>query len=110
MGVLLSNFSNVALTSVGLVQIVQIDCAWKEQPPPFAKQDFNYHHKLVGPTRTDIKPLDIIQPEGPSFTVSLLISAQSIAVTTTAQVACTACSSSVKASGTAALRSAALVA
>ena len=51
------------------MQILQIDCAWKGQPP-FAKQDFNYHHKLVGPTRTDIKPLNIVQPEGPSFSVS----------------------------------------
>lgn len=50
-------------------QILQIDCAWKGQPP-FAKQDFNYHHKLVGPTRADIKPLNIVQPEGPSFSVS----------------------------------------
>jgi len=53
-------------------QLVQIDCAWKGQAP-FAKQDFNYHHKLVGPTRTDIKPLNILQPEGPSFRVSALI-------------------------------------
>ena len=51
------------------LQIVKIECAWKGQPP-FAKQDFNYHHKLVGPTRADIKPLNILQPEGPSFTVS----------------------------------------
>ena len=53
------------------LQIVKIDCAWKGQPP-FAKQDFNYHHKLVGPTRSDIKPLNILQPEGPSFSVSPL--------------------------------------
>ena len=54
---------------VSTLQLVKIECAWKGQPP-FAKQDFNYHHKLVGPTRTDIKPLDIVQPEGPSFNVS----------------------------------------
>ena len=51
------------------LQLMKIECAWKGQPP-FAKQDFNYHHKLVGPTRADIKPLNILQPEGPSFTVS----------------------------------------
>jgi hypothetical protein len=50
-------------------KLVQIDCAWKGSPP-FAKRDFNYHHKLVGETRTDIKPLNILQPEGPSFSVS----------------------------------------
>ena len=60
--------------SVCAVQIVKIECAWKGQPP-FAKQDFNYHHKLVGPTRSDIKPLNILQPEGPSFTVSLSLPA-----------------------------------
>ena len=54
------------------LQLVKIECVWKGQPP-FAKQDFNYHHKLVGPTRTDIKPLNIVQPEGPSFTVSPLL-------------------------------------
>ena len=54
---------------VSALQIVKIECAWKGQPP-FPKQDFNYHHKLVGPTRADIKPLNIVQPEGPSFTVS----------------------------------------
>ena len=52
-----------------VVQLVKIECAWKGQPP-FAKQDFNYHHKLAGPTRSGIKPLNILQPEGPSFTVS----------------------------------------
>lgn len=30
----------------------------------------NYDHRLLeGPPRADIKPLDIVQPEGPSFTV-----------------------------------------
>lgn len=63
-------YSALGLTLERVVQIIQIDCAWKGQPP-FAKQDFNYHHKLVGPTRTDIKPLNILQPEGPSFAVRL---------------------------------------
>ena len=62
-----------------MLQIVKIECAWKGQPP-FAKQDFNYHHKLVGPTRSDIKPLNILQPEGPSFTVSPSLPALSSAV------------------------------
>ena len=50
-------------------ELLQIDCAWKGTPP-FANKDFNYHHKLVGETRADIKPLNILQPEGPSFSVS----------------------------------------
>lgn len=50
-------------------QVVRIECAWKGQPP-FPKQNGNYHHALLeGPVRSDIKPLDIVQPEGPSFTV-----------------------------------------
>lgn len=53
-------------------KLVQIDCAWKGTPP-FAKQDFNYHHKLVVETRTDMKPLNILQPEGPSFSVSAFL-------------------------------------
>lgn len=30
----------------------------------------HYHRDYVGATRTDIKPLDVVQPEGPSFKVS----------------------------------------
>ena len=52
-----------------MVQLIRIECAWKGTPPPFAKMDGNYDHRLVGPPRTGIKPLDIVQPEGPSFMV-----------------------------------------
>lgn len=52
-----------------LWQVIRIETAWKGQPPPFAKLDGNYHSALVGSPRTDIKPLDVVQPEGPSFTV-----------------------------------------
>ena len=49
--------------------MIRIETAWKG-PAPVAKLDSNYHHSLLeGTPRTDIKPLDIIQPEGPSFTV-----------------------------------------
>lgn len=55
------------------LQLLRIETAWKGTPPPFAKLDGNYHHSLVGlPPRADIKPLDIVQPEGPSFTVRAL--------------------------------------
>jgi primary-amine oxidase len=36
-------------------------------PIPWA--DGNYIEKYAGPLRTDLKPLDIVQPEGPSFQV-----------------------------------------
>ena len=51
------------------MQVLRIECSWKGMPP-FPKENCNYHHKLVGPPRQDIKPLDVVQPEGPSFTVS----------------------------------------
>ena len=40
-------------------------------PPPVPKGDNgNYHEDLVTlPFRTDLKPLHVLQPEGPSFTV-----------------------------------------
>jgi primary-amine oxidase len=34
------------------------------------EKEFNYTPDRVGPLRTGIKPLEIIQPEGPSFTVN----------------------------------------
>lgn len=50
-------------------QVLRIESAWKGKAP-FAKLDSNYHHALLqGKPRSDIKPLDIVQPEGPSFTV-----------------------------------------
>jgi primary-amine oxidase len=36
---------------------------------PVPEQHGNYDGASVGPLRTDLKPLDIVQPEGPSFTV-----------------------------------------
>ncbi len=54
-------------------QLIRIECAWKGAPPPFAKMDGNYDHRLVGPPRAGIKPLDIVQPEGPSFTVRVAL-------------------------------------
>lgn len=36
---------------------------------PVPPQDGNYLPEMVGTVRTDLKPLDIVQPEGPSFTV-----------------------------------------
>ncbi|BDA47955.1 Primary amine oxidase [Coccomyxa sp. Obi] len=59
----------VPILDVESRKVIRIETAWKG-PAPVAKLDGNYHHKLLeGKPRTDIKPLDIIQPEGPSFTV-----------------------------------------
>lgn len=46
-----------------------------ETPPPLPNTDVNYHSDLAGaerPWRTDLKPLDIVQPKGPSFKVLLV--------------------------------------
>eukprot|EP00983_Pelagomonas_calceolata_P132037 1161832-Pelagomonas_calceolata.AAC.9 len=47
-----------------------------DTPPVINKEDNNYHSALFDPAkmRTDIKPLDVIQPEGPSFKCSRKLS------------------------------------
>lgn len=52
--------------------MVCIDQQHGESPTPLPDADFNYHSELSGeerPWRTDLKPLDIVQSEGPSFKV-----------------------------------------
>ncbi len=54
------------------LQVVCIDQQHGESPTPLPDADFNYHSELSGeerPWRTDLKPLNIVQPEGPSFKV-----------------------------------------
>jgi primary-amine oxidase len=53
-----------------------VDCATGEvvavedgEVVPVPQADHNYRVDDVGPLRTDLRPLDIVQPEGPSFTV-----------------------------------------
>lgn len=51
------------------VQIVRIDKQY-EIPPSIPQLDVNYHRKLMEKGwRTGLKPLSIIQPQGPSFSV-----------------------------------------
>ncbi|WP_027133873.1 primary-amine oxidase [Geminicoccus roseus] len=40
-----------------------------DDPPPLGPEPSNYRPGQAGPMRTDLKPLDIVQPDGPSFTV-----------------------------------------
>jgi Cu2+-containing amine oxidase len=54
------------------VQVVQIDFPWKDAAEPWKvpKANSNYHRNLMDKGfRTSLKPLNIDQPEGPSFTV-----------------------------------------
>ncbi len=54
------------------MQVVQIDFPWKDAAEPWKvpKANSNYHRNLMDKGfRTSLKPLNIDQPEGPSFTV-----------------------------------------
>jgi len=51
------------------VQVVHMDKPHQDKPPKMPTENYNYHHKLVNEWRTDLKPLNVDQPEGPSFQV-----------------------------------------
>ncbi len=40
-----------------------------DDPPPLGPEPSNYRPGQAGPMRTDLKPIAVTQPEGPSFTV-----------------------------------------
>lgn len=46
-----------------------MDKPHQDKPPKMPTENYNYHHKLVDEWRTDLKPLNVDQPEGPSFKV-----------------------------------------
>lgn len=55
------------------LQVVHIDKPHGDQVPELPDADVNYHRDIAGderPWRTDIKPLNVVQPEGPSFLVT----------------------------------------
>ena len=49
-----------------------MDKPHQDKPPKMPTENYNYHHKLVEEWRTDLKPLNVDQPEGPSFKVHSL--------------------------------------
>lgn len=54
------------------MQVVHIDKPHGDQVPELPVAAVNYHRDIAGgerPWRTDIKPLNVVQPEGPSFLV-----------------------------------------
>ena len=55
------------------VQVVHMDKPHKDKAPKMPTENYNYHHKLVNDWRTDLKPLNVDQPEGPSFKVRSLL-------------------------------------
>ena len=53
-----------------LLQVVHMDKPHQDKPPKMPSDNYNYHSKLVNEWRTDLKPLNVDQPEGPSFNVN----------------------------------------
>lgn len=52
-------------------KVIHIDKPYGDNPPPVPSLDINYHKDLCEiPPRKGLKPLDIIQPEGASWTVT----------------------------------------
>src|SRR5207248_7546781 len=56
----------VATVDVGRQEVVRVE---DHGVIPVPEKCFNYAADRVGPLRTDLKPLEITQPEGTSFTV-----------------------------------------
>ena len=56
----------VATVDVGSQEVIRVE---DHGVIPVPEKCFNYTPDAVGALRTDLKPLDITQPEGPSFTV-----------------------------------------
>lgn len=51
-------------------KVVHIDRPYGDSPPPIPSKSMNYHRDLCEkPLRSDLKPLDVVQPEGVSFSV-----------------------------------------
>ena len=52
-------------------KVVRIDQPYGNEPPLLPSVDINYHRDLCElPPRKDLKPLHIVQPEGPSWKVT----------------------------------------
>ncbi|KXZ45138.1 hypothetical protein GPECTOR_58g587 [Gonium pectorale] len=49
--------------------VIRIDLPYKGPEVEWNKVNNNYHTALQTEVRTDLKPLNVVQPEGPSFTV-----------------------------------------
>lgn len=54
---------------VDLIENKVVDLVDDEKVVPYPKKKRNYGQEAFPDTRKDLKPLDIVQPEGPSFTV-----------------------------------------
>jgi len=60
----------VPIVDLNAGRVVHVDMY--DRPPPVPMTEANYHRDLAPPDRpfrTDLRPLDVVQPLGPSFTV-----------------------------------------
>jgi primary-amine oxidase len=55
---------------VDLIACKVVHLVDEKEVVPIPKAPRNYHRAALGPPRRTVKPLDIVQPEGPSFTVA----------------------------------------
>jgi primary-amine oxidase len=56
----------VALVDLNAMAMIRVD---DHGVTPLATQDGNYGQRDVGPLRDDLRPIEIVQPEGPSFEI-----------------------------------------
>ncbi len=59
-----------AVVDVDTLEVIRVDDHYADREPvPVPRGESNYEAELVGEHRGDIKPLDVIQSDGPSFTL-----------------------------------------
>lgn len=56
-----------AVVDIDRGEVVRVDDA--PDAPPVPREDSNYSHRFQETWRTDMRPIEIVQPEGPSFAV-----------------------------------------
>lgn len=60
----------VPIVDLNLKKVVHIDKPHGDNPPKVPDNDINYHKDLCEfPVRADLKPLNVVQPDGPSWTL-----------------------------------------
>ncbi|KAA6416614.1 MAG: Cu2+-containing amine oxidase [Trebouxia sp. A1-2] len=59
----------VPILDLHLGKVVRIDQPHHDKPPKMPSENYNYHRSFITDWRTDLKPWNVDQPEGPSFKV-----------------------------------------
>ena len=59
-----------AVVDIDTMEVIRVDDHYADREPvPVPRGESNYEADLVGTTRAGIKPLDVVQSDGPSFTI-----------------------------------------